>query len=165
MISARPYRWTGLCNPILFCMSLAILSFGTPLLAQILYAPGGGSLSEYAINPTIGALTPPLGSPLQGPFSAGVALDPLNRFFYLANPVSNSIWGYAISNNGALLPLLGSPYPSPAPQTMLVDPTGKFVYVAGTNASGDTIISGYTIEHATGALTVIAGSPAASEPV
>ena len=178
MIYIRPHRCTGFRNPILCCISFAMLSFATPLRAQFVYVLNvgsgntvGDSALGYVINPANGTLSLAPGSPFTtGLGPVAVTADPLGRFVYVANSAGNSISGYAISEtNGNLLPLHGSPYdltPLPPfvaviPENLAVDLAGKVLYAASLINPTEyiAIVSAYTINQFTGALTLIAGSP------
>jgi 6-phosphogluconolactonase len=128
-----------------------------------------GSVSGYRIAAN-GALKPVPRSPFPaGSFSLSVAVDPLDRFVYVATsgsyPAFNgSVSGYRIAANGALKPVAGSPFTAGIlPFSVAVDISGRFVSVA--NADSNTI-SAYSIRP-DGALTPVAGSPfpAGSEPI
>src|SRR5271170_4027291 len=98
----------------------------------------------------------------------GVAVDPCNRFVYVANGLSNAatsntVSAYTICSTMTqqncpvpdfrVLPIKGSPFPvSPGegPGPMSVDAYGNFLYVVDT-ASG--LVSQFKIASATGALT------------
>ena len=124
-----------------------------------------GTVSEYTIDATTGALTPITGSPVAtgvGPES--VTVDPTGKYAYVAdrsggiNP--GTVSEYTIdATTGALTPITGSPVAAGVgPESVVVDPTGKYAYVA--NHGGG--VSEYTIDAATGALTPITGSPVAA---
>jgi 6-phosphogluconolactonase (cycloisomerase 2 family) len=57
-----------------------------------------------------------------------------------------------------LTPIAGSPFPGSTAIDAVVDPTGKFLY-ASNNGDAMGTISAYSIDAASGALTLIAGSP------
>jgi 6-phosphogluconolactonase len=123
---------------------------------------GSNSVSGYAIDSTTGALTLLPGSP----FAAGVdphslAVDPSNKFVYVANRGSNNISAYVVdSTTGALSPVPGAPFAAGlGPYSLAVDPSNKFVYVAN---QGSNNVSAYQLENETGALTPVSGSPFAA---
>ena len=77
----------------------------------------------------------------------------------------NAVSGYAIAPNGSLAPVPGSPFPTGGdsvrfglivPHRIAVEPVGGFVYASNIT---DNTVSGFSIDTATGALTLIAGSP------
>jgi 6-phosphogluconolactonase len=120
---------------------------------------GPGGVSGYAIDSTTGALTPVPGSP----FAAGldpnsVAVDPSNRFVYVANYASNNVSAFMVnSSTGALTPVPGSPFVAGLePDSVAVDPSDRFVYLAN---QGSNNVSAYTLNKTTGALTAVSGSP------
>ena len=118
-----------------------------------------GNVSGYAVDAATGALSPVPGSP----FAAGttpdsVAVDPSNKFVYVANQGSNNISAYTIdSATGALTPVSGSPFAAGiAPVWVSVDPSGKFIYVAN---HGSNNVSAFSVNTSIGALTPVSGSP------
>ncbi|HEX4037236.1 MAG TPA: beta-propeller fold lactonase family protein [Acidobacteriaceae bacterium] len=83
--------------------------------------------------------------------------DPLGRFAYVANLVSNvsgpsSISMYTInSSTGTLSPTTPATVPTGwFPQEIAIDPLGRFVYTANTD---DSSVSMFTINQSTGVLT------------
>jgi YVTN family beta-propeller protein len=143
-----------------------------------------GNVSMYTINPTTGALAS-IGSPVAADFGAhSFAVDPLERFAYVANMgdldtgVGAGVSAYTINpSSGALTPIgmiddvpcgiAGSP--SCAPWSVAVDPSGKFAYVANEGGFAPTNVSMYTINATSGALTsmgvIAAGGRAVSVTV
>ncbi|HUO25994.1 MAG TPA: beta-propeller fold lactonase family protein [Candidatus Aquilonibacter sp.] len=131
---------------------------------------------EFGVSSS-GALGNPPGdqSPLSfatGTLPSGVAVDPCNRFLYVANQSpDNSISSYTICNtlllpvcpvaDGSLVEVQGSPFPTQGidPGPMLEDPYGKHLYVVNTRSSS---ITAYKIGQATGALTAMTPSPIAT---
>jgi 6-phosphogluconolactonase (cycloisomerase 2 family) len=86
-----------------------------------------------------------------------MVVDPLGRFAYVANLVSNasdlaSISMYTIdSTTGILTPTMPATVATGFfPQGIAIDPTGKFVYTAN---SDDNSVSMFTINQTTGVLT------------
>jgi hypothetical protein len=78
-----------------------------------------GSVSAYTIDSTTGALTPVPGAPFAaGTFPVSVAVDPSDKFAYVANECSSSsdcsqgnVSAYTIdSTTGALSPVPGAPF-------------------------------------------------------
>jgi 6-phosphogluconolactonase (cycloisomerase 2 family) len=119
---------------------------------------------EYSVDPSSGALASV--SALNGPGIAtgsvpsGIAVDPCNRFVYVANHDSNNVSGYTICN-ATLLPncqkgdgsLVSTGTPISAgtgPVALAVDPRGNFVYVVNQVSNN---LSGYKISPVTGILT------------
>lgn len=93
-----------------------------------------------------------------------VAVDPFGRFAYVANYVSNNVSVYAINaDTRALTEVTGSPFPAgTSPTAVSTDPSGRFVYVSNYGWPGAGSVSAYTVDGATGALSVIAGAPFAA---
>ncbi len=131
-----------------------------------------GSVSMYSINPTTGALTsigPPVAAE-HGPFSA--AVHPSGKFAYVADfgdegggEDVGDVSVYTINaTTGALTPtgtingVCGISLCEPV--SVAVDPSGKFAYVANVGGPAPTLVSMFTIDATSGALTSI-GSIAA----
>jgi 6-phosphogluconolactonase len=125
-------------------------------------------LSTGGLMPVPTATTPGAST---GTLPSGVAIDPCNRFAYVANGISNSVSAYTICSianlnsqppcpsppDFSLHEITGSPYPSgDAPGPMAVNPYGGFLYVVDT---GSNQISGYEISASKGTLTSFGGAP------
>jgi 6-phosphogluconolactonase len=90
-------------------------------------------------------------------YSEQMVVDPLGRFAYVANLVSNAsrlstISMYTInSTTGVLTPTTPATVPTGwFPQGIAIDPLGRFVYTAN---SDDSTVSMFTINQTTGVLT------------
>jgi 6-phosphogluconolactonase (cycloisomerase 2 family) len=88
----------------------------------------------------------------------------VGHFVYAANLGDHSIAAYSIdATTGALKAIPGSPYAGALKASYVtVEPTGRFLYALDANGSLGIAASGidvYSIDVATGALTVVAGSP------
>lgn len=121
---------------------------------------------NYSVNLSSGALTPVLSGTVYGvPTGAvpdGVAVDPCNRFLYVANEQGNSVSAYVIcsavsvilncpSADFSLQPVANSPFATgDAPGPVAVDAYGNFVYVVAT---GSNYINAFRIASGTGALS------------
>ena len=68
-----------------------------------------------------------------------MAVDPNNKYVYLANFGRNNVSGFEINpSTGALKTILRSPFAAGfSPSSVAVTPSGKFVYVANSNANND----------------------------
>lgn len=89
--------------------------------------------------------------------SEEMVVDPLGRFVYVANLVSNAsplstISMYTInSTTGVLTPTAPATVPTGwFPQEIAIDPLGRFVYTANTD---DSTVSMFTVNQVTGVLT------------
>jgi len=118
------------------------------------------SVRAFSINGT-GALAEIAGSP----FAAGnepfaVSVDPLGKFLYTANLVSNDVSGFSIdTNTGKLSPVPGSPFAAgTSPARAVVDTLGLYLYVP---ESFDNTVRAYSINQ-NGSLTAVPGSPFAA---
>jgi len=120
---------------------------------------------DFAVDMSSGALGIPTGDTAFLSFPTGsvpsaVAVDPCNRFVYVANHDSNNVSGYTMCN-ATLLPncqsgdgsLVSTGAPISAgtgPTALAVDPLGNFVYVVNQLSNN---LSGYKISPVTGVLT------------
>ena len=128
---------------------------------------GDDTIGAYAIDGVTGTLTPVPGSPfpenptIKGEFPWAVAVDPTGKFVYVANYYAANVRAFAIDQNtGALAQVPGSPFPAGGiPRGLTVDPAGRFVYVASGYRGSPGIVSAFTIDANSGALTPVAGSP------
>jgi len=84
-----------------------------------------------------------------------VLCPPAGAFLYVANAGSDNIYEFTINTDGSLMPIsttttvVGT---GVGPIAMLTDPTAKYLYAL---ANGGSQITGYTVNHVTGALTAI----------
>jgi 6-phosphogluconolactonase (cycloisomerase 2 family) len=140
----------------------------TPPTTEILYVTDSVNyvILNYSVSST-GSLTPATtpGVPT-GTAPSGVAVDPCNRFAYVANAKSNNVSAYTICSvvsqgcpqaDYSLQPVANSPYAAgDVPGPMAVDPYGNTLYVVDT---GSNQISGYRISPTNGTLVVLGGTP------
>ena len=131
---------------------------------------------ELGVDPSSGALKDPVQSFPVGAVPLGVAVDPCDRFVYVANNQSNTINAFTICNglstqnptscpntpggDGTLIPVPGPPFSlsgggANLPGPLVVDPFGNNLYVVGT---GSNTISVFHISPVSGSLQ--AGTPA-----
>jgi len=145
-------------QPISLIAYPAVNSSTAPVFrSKFAYVPNGdGTISNYAIDATTGALTN-VGNTTAGAAPQVVTLSQGSSFAFAANAGgSNTLSPYSINpTTGALTLVPGTIATGTAPSSAAADPSGRFVYV--TNATSNTI-SAYAINRATGALTAI-GSP------
>ena len=161
----------------------------SPPTAEDLYVTDSANyaLLNYKVDLSSGTLTlvpytvPIPGIPT-GTVPSGVAIDPCNRFAYVANASpDNTISAYTICSTMNLLvqppctyadfslhPINGSPYtiPSPAdnPGPMAVDAYGNFLYVVDTGSSVAGEISAFRISPSNGTLISIGNTATGSGP-
>jgi 6-phosphogluconolactonase len=130
---------------------------------EFVYALTGYAVSMYTVDSCTGAFTATTPTsiatgyalPQQG--AEQMVVDPLGRFAYVANLVSNAsdlstISMYTInSTTGVLTPTTPATVPTGwFPQGIAIDPLGRFVYTAN---SDDSSVSMFTINQTTGVLT------------
>jgi 6-phosphogluconolactonase len=141
-------------------ISPACVATSTPEFSYILT---GYSVSMFTVNSCTGqfsATTPasvPTGYATPQDNSEEMVADPLGRFAYVANLVSNAsdlstISMYTINpTTGVLSPTTPATVPTGwFPQEIAIDPQGRFVYTAN---SDNNSISMFTINQSTGVLT------------
>jgi 6-phosphogluconolactonase len=140
----------------------ACTSSSTPYFAYVLggdvTAWGNGTISAYSVDSCSGALTALSPATVAtGSDPEDMVVDPLGRFVYAANLVSNAsdlatISMYTINpTTGALTPTTPPTVPTGFfPQGIAIDPEGRFVYTAN---SDDNTVSMFTINQTTGVLT------------
>jgi 6-phosphogluconolactonase (cycloisomerase 2 family) len=138
---------------------------------KFVYAPEGGafpagsfgglsSVAMYSVDSTTGAMTS-AGMIAAGNGPTSVALDPADKFAYVANSASNNVSMYTIDATTGALTSTGTIAAGTTPVSVVVDPAGKFAYVANFNSNE---ISMYTINAATGALTSAGTIAAGTNP-
>jgi 6-phosphogluconolactonase (cycloisomerase 2 family) len=134
-----------------------------------------GTISIFIVDPVTGHLSGRgyAAVPLTAlPDSVAIALDPQSRFvFYAAenppNPTfSSSVFSFLEDPvSGTLTRQAGSVTSPGTVWDVVEDPTGHFLYVGGQNTTtGATVISAYSINSSSGALTQAAGSPFTTGP-
>jgi Lactonase, 7-bladed beta-propeller len=121
-----------------------------------------GQILGFVIDSSSGALTPIAGSP--NPIVSGgvMTIEPRGNFAYVTE--TNGIYIFSIdAASGALSPAAAgiSPVMLQYPTPLQIDPSGEFAYTAATVAPGQVGVYAYTINAATGALTLVTGSPLA----
>lgn len=131
---------------------------------EFAYILTGYAVSMYTIDSCTGQFIPTTPASVltgyfypQNPSSEEMVADPLGRFAYVANPVSNAtslstVSMFAInSTTGVLTPTSPATVPTGFyPQEIAIDPLGRFVYTAN---SDDATVSMFTINQTTGVLT------------
>ncbi len=121
---------------------------------------GSASLSVFSINPTTGALTAKLFSPiaLSGDLSC-VAADPTSAVVIVGEN-GGALWSIVINASTATL-APGSPFATPGerPFSCGFSRAGSYAYTGGGGGLG---VSGFAVTPGTGVLTPLAGSPFAT---
>jgi 6-phosphogluconolactonase len=117
------------------------------------------SVSSGTLTPT-GAVAHDDGQPFE------MSVDPTGKYLYVTdhgdNMVNGQVSAFSIDSTGALAEVVGSPFEfhsdnNEEPVSLAIHPNGKFVYVSLTGA--DSGVDGAEVNTATGALTLIPGSP------
>ena len=155
------------------------------------YVVGGGCdggigayVSMYTIDPTTGVLTSvgPVSANGYGVYygATSIAVDPLGKFAYVSNPGDLFDYGsesegtasmYSINSATGALTSVGTitgVYPGGACcfNSVAVDPSGRFAYMTngGMNAGGLNLVSEFTIDSTSGALTSIGTVATGDDP-
>lgn len=129
---------------------------------------------DFEVDTSSGALGAPGsdGSPPGAPTASvpsGVAVDPCNRFVYVANQNSNNVSGYTICNgsatssstcqaqDGSLVSVGAAVSAGDGPTALAIDPLGNYLYVLGGQAtvSNPNALFGYRISQVTGTLSAL----------
>jgi 6-phosphogluconolactonase len=145
----------------------------------------GAYVSMYAINPTTGVLTsvgPPVSANGYGVYygATSIAVDPLGKFAYVTNPgdlfdydseSDGTAAMYSINSATGALTSAGTitgVYPGGACcfNSVAVDPSGRFAYMTngGMNTGGLNLVSEFTIDSTSGALTSIGTVATGDDP-
>ncbi|PYX43790.1 MAG: hypothetical protein DMG83_16170 [Acidobacteria bacterium] len=134
---------------------------GTPAPGFITVFPvSSGKLGAGTSTP----LPVPPGTTTTVPTPSAVAVSNLGSFVYVTDSTNAVVDGFAYDANGTLSFVPGQFFtvgntpkavlspPAGGPTAMLTDPTAKYLYALANNGSQ---ITGYTVNHVTGALTAI----------
>jgi 6-phosphogluconolactonase (cycloisomerase 2 family) len=92
---------------------------------------------------------------LVGNTPRAVLSPPVGNFLYVANAGADNIYEFVINTDGSLMPISATPTTvgtGVGPIAMLTDPSAKYLYAL---ANGGSQITGYTVNHVTGALTAL----------
>jgi 6-phosphogluconolactonase len=160
---------TGALTPLgSFAVNTGPSSIGGDATGAIVYvANADGTVSGFIVNAGTGALQPVAGTFIAGTRPISIAVDPHDRFVYVANAGSNDVSGFhETAATGVLTPLTSSFPLSGTPSRIIIDPSGRFVYVtegAGTavfiiNADASLTLQ-QTVPPANTAATAIAVEP------
>jgi 6-phosphogluconolactonase len=147
--------------------SLSMDSAGTVLFVS---NNGSNNISAYSIDSSSGVLTEISGSPFATNTNPNfLTVSPTGKFVYVLITNLGLVAAYT-NTSGVLQPVVGSPFPvGTGPFALAIDPGEKFMYVtnAGTGSTITGMVTGYTINSTTGALTLIQDSafPTGTNPV
>ncbi len=120
-----------------------------------------GGVSAFTLNSSSGALTPAPGfSPFTTvAFGEPLGLATIGQSLYVSenSATANSVASLSIiGGTGGLFPIAPALAAGSQPAGIAATPSGKYLYVAN---SGETSISGYSVDPTTGALTALNNSP------
>jgi 6-phosphogluconolactonase (cycloisomerase 2 family) len=147
-------------TPRTFPSANAACSKQTPPANEYLYAADASAnqVWQFQVNTSSGTLGAPAPSTsvvgvAAGSVPSGVAVDPCNRFVYVANQVSNNVSAYTISpTDGSLISVGPATSAGSGPGPIAIDPLGNFVYVVNKLSNQ---ISAFRIGAAMGTLTAL----------
>ena len=147
-------------TPRTFPSANAACSKQTPPANEYLYAADAAAnqVWQFQVNTSSGTLGAPAPSTsvvgvAAGSVPSGVAVDPCNRFVYVANQVSNNVSAYTISpTDGSLISVGPATSAGSGPGPIAIDPLGNFVYVVNKLSNQ---ISAFRIGAAMGTLTAL----------
>jgi DNA-binding beta-propeller fold protein YncE len=130
----------------LACPMNSVVMHPTGTSVYLVYQP---AINQISVNGFY--FHPPIAEFGDNTLTGGLALDPLRRFLYAMEGNANLVQGENVALHGTLSEISGSPFATGAqPVAGTVDYSGKFLCVVNQN---DNNISGYVIDHITGALT------------
>ncbi|HMD18440.1 MAG TPA: beta-propeller fold lactonase family protein [Terriglobales bacterium] len=137
------------------------------LVTNSFFQDAQGSISVFSIDSSSGALTPVGSQVLANANPTSILFTHSGKFVYVTNPTIGAVTGFSFANG--VLSLLPGQEPMPSGSgaaALAVDGGDQFLYVANPSASNlppyaTTVgnISGFNIDHDTGALSPMAGSP------
>ena len=159
--------------------AIAVSPFGSTLFVTDTSIDTVAALGIVATDSTDGTLSNFTNSPINTGASGpqrpiAVAVDPSNRFVYVANAEGQSIAAYQFNDANEFAPIsgtvfiLGTPTVGGGPTSLTVEPTGRFLYVALEPASPGGMSAGvlvtYAIDPTTGALSPVGTPGSVSTP-
>lgn len=105
--------------------------------------PGGnGHVAMFSFDKQSGVLTSLGADMTAGSQSSSIAMDPRNRFVFVANSGDATVSVYAVQAGGTLSPVANSPFSTgSAPTQVMTDATGQFLYVL-RNLTGNNLSAG-----------------------
>lgn len=153
-------------TPTSFPTTTAACAMQSAPTTEYLYVVDANSdqVWAFAVDTSSGVLGVPAGNASILSFPTGripsaIAVDPCNRFVYVANQNSNNVSGYTICNSvspncpaadGSLVSVGPAASAGNGPTAIAVDPFGSFVYVVDTQSNA---ISGFKISQVSGTLS------------
>jgi len=144
------------------------------LAGEFLYVSNSdGTISEFSINTTTGALTNvgtfktianALAMNAKVLLLQHLAIHPTNEFIYVADDGDNDVLGFDIGDgiNSGLIFAQNSQASANEPFGIAISPNGGFLYAADSGAS---IVSEYSIDQKTGQLTSIGTVASGTNPI
>jgi 6-phosphogluconolactonase (cycloisomerase 2 family) len=115
---------------------------------------GSGDVTLYASDPTTGALTY-VNSYTSGSQPFSVAVDSTGAFAFAVNRTAQTIRAFTVNQTTGALTSVGTVAAGSDSRAIAVDPRSEFVFVTDFAASGAGIVYRYSINAATGALTLL----------
>jgi 6-phosphogluconolactonase (cycloisomerase 2 family) len=141
---------SGETGSVTFTVTATAQTSALPVGVYALLSGNDNTMVSFAINGSTGAVT-------QGwwgtQWTGAIAIDPSIRFAYVAD--ANGIWAYTINPNSGQLKQIAVARPDYGAWGVTIDGSGRFLYAARPTES----LNAYRIDPASGALTLVAGSP------
>ena len=131
---------------------LAVSKDSKCLIASNYSGAAGAKVTSFSINQSTGALTK-VADYTGGTQPGGIAIDPQNRFVYVANYGSSNISGYTLNTATCALVFINNYASGGSPDAISAHSNGKFVYTGNATAGG--AITALSINQTTGDLTLI----------
>jgi 6-phosphogluconolactonase (cycloisomerase 2 family) len=94
-------------------------------------------------------------------FPTSLAVDPSEKFLYIADIYNNTIDAFTIGSGGVLTAVSGSPFSvgGGQPQSLAIDSSGTYLFSANHSTDNVSVLK---IDSTTGALSLISGAPFAA---
>jgi 6-phosphogluconolactonase (cycloisomerase 2 family) len=115
------------------------------------------TVKTYAVNPVSGELSGPIGSAPTGTAPWAIAVDPNDRFAFVASISSDVVQTYALDSSTGVLSLKTGVTVQSKPASLAVDSEGRFLYVGKQQPFSNRNLEVYSIDDASGALTLAGG--------
>lgn len=135
---------------------LAISKDSKCLIASNFSGAVGAKVTSYSINASSGSLTK-VADYAGGNNPGGIAIDPLNRFVYVANYASHNVSAYSLNTTNCMLTFIANYASGNSPDGITVHSSGSYVYTGNANSTGG--VTAFSVNTSTGALTQIAIYP------
>lgn len=131
---------------------LAVSKDSKCLIASNFNGAASAKVTSFSINQSTGALTK-VADYVGGTNPGGIAIDPLNRYVWVANYGSSTISGYTLNTTTCALVFINNYASGGSPDAISVHPNGKFVFTGNATAAGG--ITALQVDPNTGDLSLL----------